>query len=131
MTIKDLINKQFEIAGYNLTYDDVLGQEDWLQRYPISAEKRVEFMSWMSSCKKKVVGVSNLNIQVNNSRFISMFDLQYGLRLMTPSEEKEHKVKQILRNHVAFKKKASDNKGRNQGKKATGKPKVSENSKTT
>lgn len=93
MTIKDLINKQFEIAGYNLTYDDVLGQDDWLQRYPISAEKRVEFMSWMSSCKQVV---KDSWMQVNNERYIAMFDLQYGLRLMTPSEEKEHKVKQIL-----------------------------------
>lgn len=48
-----------------------------------------------------------------------------GLKL-----NKEAKVLEILKNYVAFKKKASDNKGRNQGKKATGKPKVSKSAKT-
>lgn len=44
---------------------------------------------------------------------------------------KESKVHEILKNYVAFKKKASDNKGRNQSKKANGKPKVSKSAKTT
>lgn len=51
--------------------------------------------------------------------------LSSGFRL-----SKEDKVLKILKNYVAFKKKASDNKGRNQGKKANGKPKVSKSAKT-
>ena len=44
--IVDLINKMFEIAGYELTYDDIVGVEDWFQKYTMTVEQGEEFKSW-------------------------------------------------------------------------------------
>jgi hypothetical protein len=30
--VVDLINQMFVIAGHNVTYDDILGVEDWFRR---------------------------------------------------------------------------------------------------
>lgn len=89
-----------------------------------------EFKPW----PKRFIGIGGFYgdnghgaiIEESNGSPFTIELMMSGLKL-----NKEGKVLKILKNYVAFKKKASDNKGRNQGKKANGKPKVSKNSKTT
>ena len=41
-----LINKMFEIAGHSVTYDDILGVENWFQKYTMTVEQGEEFKKW-------------------------------------------------------------------------------------
>ena len=44
--VVDLINQMFIIAGHNVTYDDVVGVEDWFQKYTMTVEQSEEFKKW-------------------------------------------------------------------------------------
>ena len=43
--VKDLINKMFEIAGHSVTYDDIVGREQWYQEYTMTVAQSEEFKS--------------------------------------------------------------------------------------
>ena len=34
--IIDIINKMFEIAGHDVTYDDIVGVDEWWQKYTMT-----------------------------------------------------------------------------------------------
>jgi len=43
----DLINKMFEIAGHQVTYDDVKDRQDnWFQEWTMTVEQNVEWQKW-------------------------------------------------------------------------------------
>ena len=42
----DLINQMFIIAGHDVTYDDILGVENWFQKYTMTVEQGDEFKKW-------------------------------------------------------------------------------------
>ena len=42
----DLINKMFEIAGYDVTYDDIVGVDKWFEKYSMTVEQDEEFKAW-------------------------------------------------------------------------------------
>ena len=44
--VVDLINQMFIIAGHNVTYDDILGVEDWFTKYTMTVEQGEEFQKW-------------------------------------------------------------------------------------
>ena len=44
--IKDLINQMFIIAGHNVTYDDIVGVEQWFNKYTMTVEQGEEFKQW-------------------------------------------------------------------------------------
>jgi hypothetical protein len=44
--VVDLINQMFIIAGHDVTYDDVLGVENWFQKYTMTVEQGEEFKKW-------------------------------------------------------------------------------------
>ena len=44
--VKDLINQMFVIAGYEVTYDDILGVDNWFQQYTMTVEQGEEFKKW-------------------------------------------------------------------------------------
>jgi hypothetical protein len=44
--IKDLINQMFIIAGHNVTYDDIVGVEQWFNKYTMTVEQGEEFKKW-------------------------------------------------------------------------------------
>lgn len=44
--VVDLINQMFIIAGHNVTYDDILGVEDWFTKYTMTVEQGEEFKEW-------------------------------------------------------------------------------------
>ena len=50
----DLINKMFEIAGHNVTYDDIKGrQDDWYTQWTMSPEQNDEWQNWGVEYLKK------------------------------------------------------------------------------
>ena len=37
--VVDLINQMFIIAGHSVTYDDIVGVENWFQKYTMTVEQ--------------------------------------------------------------------------------------------
>jgi hypothetical protein len=74
--IVDLINKMFEIAGYELTYDDIVGVEDWFQKYTMTVEQSEEFKSWGKKYLMKELRMSAAAAE-KEMRWVN---LQWGLK---------------------------------------------------
>ena len=74
--VVDLINQMFIIAGHDVTYDDVLGVEDWLEKYTMTMAQGEEFKKW----GKKYL-MKELSERAKSAEKTMMwFDLQYGLK---------------------------------------------------
>jgi hypothetical protein len=43
---EDLINKMFEIAGHDVTYDDIRGVDNWFQKYTMTFEQGEQLKEW-------------------------------------------------------------------------------------
>jgi len=74
--IVDLINQMFIIAGHDVTYDDVLGVEDWFQKYTMTMAQGEEFKKWG---KKHLMKELSLYAKQAEKEML-WFNLQYGLK---------------------------------------------------
>ena len=71
----DLINQMFIIAGHQVTYNDILGKENWFQEYTMTVEQAEEFKKW----GKKYL-MKNLQMRAYAAEKEMMwFNLQWGL----------------------------------------------------
>jgi hypothetical protein len=73
--IVDLINQMFIIAGHDVTYDDVLGVEDWFQKYTMTMAQGEEFKKWGKKYLMKELSLYAKQAE----KEILWFNLQYGL----------------------------------------------------
>ena len=81
---KDLINAMFQIAGYDVTFDDVAKEPDgYYERYTWSPEQEKEWMSWATDYVKKHLKQRSTYAD----REVAMFNLCYGLRTVFPQTE--------------------------------------------
>jgi len=74
--VKDLINKMFEIAGHSVTYDDIVGREQWYQEYTMTVAQSEEFKSWGKKYLMKELRMYAKSAE----REMMWFNLNYGLR---------------------------------------------------
>jgi len=44
--VKDLINKMFEIAQHDVSYEDILHVENWFNKYTMTQEQSEEWCVW-------------------------------------------------------------------------------------
>jgi len=52
--VRTIINKMFEIAGHNVTYDDVKDRKDaWYTDWTMTVEQDEEWKKWMKEYFKK------------------------------------------------------------------------------
>lgn len=73
-----LINKMFEIAGHNVTYDDIKERKDnWYQQYTMTEQQNKEWREWGISFLKKQGGV----LKARADKEMAFFDLMYGLKI--------------------------------------------------
>jgi len=72
----DLINKMFEIAGHQVTYDDVKDRKDnWFQEWTMTMAQNEEWQKW----GKKYLQ-TNLRTRAKAAEMeMQWFSLQYGL----------------------------------------------------
>ena len=78
--IIDIINQMFIIAGHNVTYDDILGVENWFQKYTMTIEQNAEWKKW----GKKYL-MKNLNLYAKQAEREMMWtSLQLGLTFIDP-----------------------------------------------
>ena len=76
----DLINQMFIIAGHNVTYDDILGKENWFREYTMTIEQNIEWKKW----GKKYL-MKNLNLYAKQAEREMMWtSLQWGLTFIDP-----------------------------------------------
>lgn len=72
-----LINKQFELAGYDLTFEDVAGRkDDWYNQYTITEEKYYEWLEFGEKLIRKKLKFSAIKCKTE----MSMLGLMYGLK---------------------------------------------------
>ena len=89
--VVDLINQMFVVAGHNVTYNDILGKEDWFREYSMTVEQGEEFKKW----GKKYL-MKKLNLYAKQAeREMQWFMLQWGL--VYSNWEDYHKLKQELK----------------------------------
>ena len=73
--VVDLINQMFIIAGHNVTYQDVVGVDNWFKDYTMTVEQGDELKKW----GKKYL-MKNLNMYAKQAeREMQWFSLQWGL----------------------------------------------------
>jgi len=78
----ELINKMFEIAGYTVTYNDILGVENWYQKYTMTVDQGNEWKDWGKKYLMKHLGSTAKHAENE----MMWFNLQYGLKYSTYGE---------------------------------------------
>ena len=73
--VVDLINQMFIIAGHDVTYNDVVGVDNWFQKYTMTIEQSNEFKKW----GKKYLMKELRETVKSAEREMMWFNLQYGL----------------------------------------------------
>jgi len=73
--IIDLINQMFIIAGHNVTYDDIVGVDNWFREYTMTVEQGEEFKKWGKKYLMKELRESAKSAE----REMMWFNLQWGL----------------------------------------------------
>ena len=75
--IIDLINKMFEIAGHDVSYDDVKDREDaWYQEWTMTVEQSDEWKKWGKKYLMKELRMYSKMAE----REMSMISLMWGLK---------------------------------------------------
>ncbi len=74
--VVDLINKMFEIAGHEVTYNDILGVDNWFQQYTMTMKQSEEFRDWG---KKYLVKTFRMAAKRAENEMM-WFNLQWGLK---------------------------------------------------
>jgi hypothetical protein len=79
--IETIINKMFEIAGYNIGYKDILDRkDDWYAQYTMTKEQEEEWMKW----GEEYISKSRVWYKKLASKEMSMINLAYGLKIVQP-----------------------------------------------
>lgn len=62
---KDIINKMFEIAGHDVTYDDVINRKDeWFLQYTMTTDQQSEWIEWSENYLRKKTNMSKYAINI-------------------------------------------------------------------
>ena len=77
IAIKDIINKMFEIAGHQVTYDDIKDRkDDWYSQWTMTTEQNDEWKKWGIAEIKKQFRYNTLTAE----REMGMISLMWGLK---------------------------------------------------
>jgi hypothetical protein len=82
LILKELIDKMFELAGYDLKFEDVEGRNDnWFQQYTMTQIQNEEWREWGTKLltKKRRYGKKLADRQMR------MLDLYCGLKISDPN----------------------------------------------
>jgi hypothetical protein len=76
--VETIINKMFEIAGHQVTFEDIKGRKDnWYQQWTMTEEQNKEWREWGTNYLKKQKHL----LKAYASRQMAMFDMYYGLKI--------------------------------------------------
>jgi hypothetical protein len=75
--VVDLINKMFEIAGHQVTYEDIKDKDDWYTEWTMTMQQNAEWKKWGKQYLMK-----NLRMYAKMAeRQMDMIALKWGLKL--------------------------------------------------
>ena len=74
----DLINKMFEIAGHDVTYDDIVDVDKWFQKYTMTVEQAEEFTKWGKQYLMKELKMRAAYAEQEMRWFNVMWGLKYS-----------------------------------------------------
>lgn len=75
---KELIDKMFEIAGYDVIYEDIEYRKDnWFEQWTMTEAQQSQWMSW----GEKVIKKHRRCTVPMAKKTMSFFALNYGLKL--------------------------------------------------
>lgn len=73
--VVDLVNQMFIIAGHDVTYQDIVGVDNWFQKYTMTVEQGDEFKKWGKKYLMK--NLKSYAKQAENE--MQWFSFQWGL----------------------------------------------------
>jgi hypothetical protein len=74
---EDLINKMFEIAGHNVTYDDIKGRtDDWYTDWTMTIAQAEQWKEWGMEYLRKNMKLNKKLADIE----MRMFNVMYGLK---------------------------------------------------
>ena len=77
----DLINKMFEVAGHNVTFEDIKDRkDDWYNQWTMTEEQYQQWQKWGIKEIKKKLKLTDVYAQ----RQMSMVGLNWGLKFDKP-----------------------------------------------
>lgn len=78
--LKTILNKMFEIAGYEMDVEDVLAQEDeyWYSNNTMTKEQEQEWVEWSENYLRKSLKWS----KVRAKQEMGWVNLSFGLRVI-------------------------------------------------
>jgi hypothetical protein len=78
-SLKDIINKMFEFAGLDITYDDIIGRtDDWFTQYTMTEDQYDQWKQWGEDYL-----IKNLKLTAKKAEYeMSMVGLMYGLKFV-------------------------------------------------
>lgn len=75
--VRDVINRMFEIAGYDTCYEDIVGRkDDWYMRWTMTEEQGEIWKQWM---KEYFINECKMVPKIAE-REAAMCDLMWGLK---------------------------------------------------
>ena len=74
----DIINKMFEIAGHDVTYDDIVGVDKWYDKYTMTFEQGEELKKWGKQYLMKELKMREVYAQKEIQWFNAMWGLRYS-----------------------------------------------------
>ena len=76
--VEAMINKMFELAGHQVTFEDIKGRTDnWYQQWTMTEEQNKEWREWGISYLKKQKRLYKAYAE----KQMAWFDLMYGLKI--------------------------------------------------
>lgn len=76
--VETIINKMFQIAGHQLTFENIKDRKDnWYQQWTMTEEQNKEWKEWGT---KYIMKQKNL-IKYHANRRMNMLDFNYGLKI--------------------------------------------------
>jgi len=87
----DLVNKMFEIAGHQVTYDDVKDRQDnWFQEWTMTVEQNEEWQEWGRKYFMKKFRIPSKRAE----REMQWAGLAWGLKFSNMEEYMANKTKE-------------------------------------
>lgn len=87
--IVDIINKMFEIAGHDVTYEDIRGVDKWFQQYTMTFEQGEELKEWGKQYLMRELKMR----AVYAEKEMRWFNVMWGLKYSDFDEHIKSKIK--------------------------------------
>jgi hypothetical protein len=76
--IVDIINQMFVIAGHNVTYEDIVGVDNWCQKYTMTFEQGDQLKEWGKQYLMKELKMRAVYAEKEMQWFNVMWGLRYS-----------------------------------------------------